>query len=59
MVARVRTRSGVRVTFTRDGREQESEVAPTGAAAIKVALLMIVRLDHLQDGDRLDVAEAK
>ena len=58
MVGRIRSRSSVRVSFERDGREQESEVAPTGAAAIKVALLMIVRQDHLQDGDRLTVTES-
>jgi hypothetical protein len=57
MVARVQLATGLRVAFERDGREQESETAPTGAAAVKVALLMIVRQDFLQAGDRVLVTE--
>jgi hypothetical protein len=57
MVGHVRTQPGLRVVFERGGRKIESEVAPTGAAAVKVALLMIVRQDHLQDGDKLTVTE--
>jgi hypothetical protein len=57
MVARTRLDAGLRVAFERDGREQESETAPTGAAAVKTALLMIVRQDFLQAGDRLTITE--
>jgi hypothetical protein len=57
MVARILPAIGLRVAFERDGREQESETAPTGAAAVKMALLMIVRQDFLQAGDRLTVTE--
>ena len=59
IVGRVIIRAGLRVAFAREGREVESEVAPTGAAAVKVALMMVVRQDHLQDGDRLTVTESR
>jgi len=59
MPARTRIRIGLRVTFERDGREHDSEVATTGERALKVALMMLARQDFLQDGDRLTVTEAR
>jgi hypothetical protein len=35
-----------------------TEVAPTGAAAVKVALMMTVRQNYLAHGDQLTVTEA-
>jgi hypothetical protein len=58
MVARIQHHTaGLAVTFERDGEEQDRQVAPTGRDAVKAALMMLVRLDHLQDGDRLTVTE--
>jgi hypothetical protein len=59
MVARLRTHAGLRVMFERDGREHDSEVAPTGERALKAALIMLARQDFLQDGDRLTVTETR
>ncbi len=59
MVAHIRTNTGLTVAFHRDGAEQESVTAPTGERALKIGLLMLARLDHLQDGDHLTVTEAK
>jgi len=47
------------VRFSRGGREIEAEQASSGERALKVALLMLARLDYLEPGDRLDVTEAK
>jgi hypothetical protein len=55
----VHIRTGLRVTFHRDGEEVESEVASTGERALKIGLLMLARLDDLHDGDRLTVTEAR
>ena len=57
MVARTRTATGLRVTFHRDGQEHDSRTAPTGERALKVGILMLARLDDLQDGDKLTVTE--
>ena len=43
------------VTFTRAGHTIERETAASGLTALKIALLMIARLDALEVGDRLDV----
>ena len=58
MVARTRTHPGLRVTFERAGRERDSEVALTPERALKIAILMLAKLDDLIDGDRLTVTEA-
>jgi hypothetical protein len=59
MPGRLRTHTGLTVTFTRDGDEVDSQTAPTGETAVKTAILVLARLDYLQDGDRLTVTEAK
>jgi hypothetical protein len=51
------TNGGLRVTFHRDGREHDSRTAPTGERALNIGILMLARLDHLQDGDKLTVSE--
>jgi hypothetical protein len=55
MVARTRRLRGLVVSFSRDGETVGSTLAPTGRDAVKAALLMIVRQDELQEGDRLEV----
>jgi hypothetical protein len=57
MVARVIRTAGLSVAFTRDGDEMEVQIAATGEQALRRALLMLAKLDYLQDGDRLTVAE--
>jgi hypothetical protein len=57
MVARIRPTIGLRVAFERNGRERDSQVAPTGDRALKVALLMLAKLDDLRDGDMLLITE--
>jgi hypothetical protein len=57
MVARIRSQVGFRVAFERNGRERDSQVAPTGERALKLALLMLAKLDDLRDGDMLLVTE--
>jgi hypothetical protein len=57
MVARIRSQVGFRVAFERNGRERDSQVAPTGERALKLALLMLAKLDDLRDGDMLIVTE--
>jgi hypothetical protein len=57
MVARIRPQAGFRVAFERGGRERDSQVAPTPERALKVALLMLAKLDDLRDGDMLIVTE--
>jgi hypothetical protein len=57
MVARIIRGAGLTVAFYRDGDEVEMAFAATGRDALKAALLMIARLDDLQDGDRLQVTE--
>jgi hypothetical protein len=51
------TTTNDRVTFHRDGREHDCRTAPTGERALKIGILMLARLDHLQDGDKLTVSE--
>jgi hypothetical protein len=48
-----------RVTLSRNQREIEHEIAPTGERALKVALLMLAKLDALQHGDRLECTETR
>jgi hypothetical protein len=55
MVARVRSTVGLTVTFHREGREEESVKAATGERALKAALLLLAKLDELQNGDWLMV----
>jgi hypothetical protein len=57
MPARIQPHAGIRVRFERNNRRHDEEVAPTGERALKVALLMLARLDDLRDGDRLVVTE--
>jgi hypothetical protein len=57
MVACLHPQVGLRVAFERNGRERDSQVAPTGERALKVALLMLAKLDDLRDGDMLLVTE--
>jgi hypothetical protein len=59
MVARIRSRVGLRVAFERNGRERDSQVAPTGERALKIAVVMLAKLDDLRDGDLLLVTEVK
>jgi hypothetical protein len=55
MPARIQKTAGLRVTFYRGGEEIESEVGSTGERALKIALLILARLDDLRDGDKLTV----
>jgi hypothetical protein len=57
--ARMHSRPRVRfhVTFERDGREMDAAIAKTGEQALKAAVLMLSRLDALQDGDKLTCTE--
>jgi hypothetical protein len=48
---------GLVVTFTRAGEEVDHVVAPTGERALKTAIVMLAKLDELQNGDRLVVTE--
>ncbi len=57
MPAHIRPDTGLRVAFERAGRERDSVLAPTGERALKVALLMLAKLDDLRDGDMLLVTE--
>jgi hypothetical protein len=59
MVGRTKPLVGIVVAFIRDGEEIDTQVAPTGKSALKRALLMLAKLDHLQDGDRLVVTETR
>jgi hypothetical protein len=59
MPGRTHTALGIRVAFERNGREINSEIAPTGERALKAALLMLARLDDLRDGDRLTASETR
>jgi hypothetical protein len=59
MPARTRPQVGLRVAFGRAGRERDSQVAPTGERALKVAVVMLAKLDDLRDGDMLLVTEIK
>jgi hypothetical protein len=57
MVARIRPAAGLRVTLHRNGNELESDIASTGEAAVKAAVLILIRQDALEAGDRLTVNE--
>jgi len=59
MVARTRTYRDLSVMFHRDGEPPEIQVARDGSRALKIALLMLARLDELLPGDRLSVAEGE
>ena len=60
MVARTRIdRAVLLVTFSRDGEEDEQQLAATGGRALKVAMLMLARQDALRVGDRLTVRKAE
>jgi len=57
MVARIHPEIGLTVTFYREGQEPQMERAPTGERALKVAIMMLARLNELQDGDWLVVVD--
>jgi len=58
MVARVNNPlGGLVVSFHRDGQEIDHAVARDGARALKMSLLMLAKLDELQDGDILKCKE--
>ena len=57
MVARVIRTAGLSVAFHRDGQEIEVQIAATGERALRAAIVMLARLEALQDGDRLTVME--
>jgi len=57
MPAYVDPQGAFTVTFCRDGRQVERQAARTGERALKMALLMLARLDALQDGDVLKCVE--
>jgi hypothetical protein len=57
MVARVIRTAGLSVSFYRDGDEVEVQIAATGERALAAAIKMLARLEALQDGDKLTVAE--
>jgi hypothetical protein len=57
MVARVIRTAGLSVSFHREGEEIEVRIAATGERALAAAIKMLARLEALQDGDRLTVAE--
>jgi hypothetical protein len=43
------------LTFSRDGEEPEQQVAPTGLAAVSMAMRMLSLKEELLAGDRLTV----
>jgi hypothetical protein len=43
------------VTFSNDGKEEETQLAASGERALKIALLMLARRDALRHGDQLTV----
>jgi len=45
------------VSFTRDNREVEQQVAGDGERALKMALLLLAALNELRDGDTLKCTE--
>jgi hypothetical protein len=53
----INPRSRFTVAFLRGGELIDARPATTGREAVKVALLMIVQQDELEDGDRLTVTE--
>jgi len=57
MVARIHPEIGLTVTFYREGQEPQMERAPTGERALKVAIMMLARLNEVQDGDWLVVVD--
>jgi hypothetical protein len=59
MPARARPLRGVVVSFHRGNEVMDWQAAPTPERALKVALLMLAKLDDLRDGDRLTVEETK
>jgi hypothetical protein len=59
MVARIIRTAGLSIAFQRDGDTVEVSLAATGKDALKAALLMLAKLDALQDGDLLKVTESR
>jgi hypothetical protein len=59
MVARIRTQTGLAVTLVHGGAEVDREVAATGELAVLTGIAILLRRKVLEDGDRLDVTEAK
>lgn len=57
----VHTLSGpmLRIAFERDGREFDAVVAPDGIQGLRIASLMLARLNEVQAGDRLTVTEMR
>lgn len=58
MPARTRRDPALTVTFMRGGEVLDTRSAPTGERAVKVAILMLVKMEQLQGGDQLVVIEA-
>jgi hypothetical protein len=59
MVARIRPSTGLHVEFWRDGEVIDWDVGLTGERALKIAIIMLARLDTLQEHDRLTVSPAQ
>ena len=55
MPAHIRTDRGLRLTLTNEGETLDTQVAATGEAAVKVAVMMLVSRDELRHGDQLTV----
>ena len=53
MPAHTRPNNGLTVTFHREGRDIESVATSDGERALKAAILLLAKLDELQDGDWL------
>ena len=47
--------TSLRLTLSNNGEQLDSQLAASGEAAIKVAVLMIVSRDELRHGDQLTV----
>jgi hypothetical protein len=47
--------TSLRLTLSNDGEQLDSQLAASGEAAIKVAVLMIASRDELRHGDQLTV----
>jgi hypothetical protein len=59
MPAHIRTDRGLRLTLSNEGETLDTQIAATGEAAVKVAVMMIVSRDELRHGDILTVRLAE
>ena len=55
MPAHIRTDRGLRLTLSNEGETLDTQVAATGEAAVKVAILMLASRDELRHGDQLAI----